>query len=248
MARRSPTGCWHGSNWFRGFHSAGPRRGREIVAAWSLEQIEINSGFLPSLSLALPRGLTCVIGPCGSGKSTLAEAIRYALANARVLSKTTNDLIEKNIINAVVSIKTAPGDTGGDGAAYLIRRTGRQAPSLCNLKGALHGTGQRGSRSSYAQRGALRRCAYRPHGKSRSSKVGFSSCPRSLLGTAVPRFSWPFSVTAWLRKLPRKSLSPTPPQRARPKPFAGSSCRRVNPFGPSTQQPPSPCGRSGPAA
>lgn len=107
------------------------------MAAWSLEQIEINGGFLPGLSLALPKGLTCVIGPRGSGKSTLAEAIRYALANSRAGSKTTKDLIEKNIVNAVVSIKTAPGR---DGTAYLIRRTGRQPPSLCNLKGeAIHG-------------------------------------------------------------------------------------------------------------
>ena len=102
------------------------------MAAWLLEQIEINGGFLPGLSLVLPKGLTCVIGPRGSGKSTLAEAIRYALANTRVPTKTTKDLIEKNIISAVVSIKTAPGR---DGTAYLIRRTGRQPPSLCNLKG-----------------------------------------------------------------------------------------------------------------
>ena len=108
------------------------RNKETIVAAWSIEQIEINGGFLPGLSLVLPKGLTCVIGPRGSGKSTLAEAIRYALANDRVPSKTTKDLIEKNIVNAVVSITTAPG---GDGTAYLIRRTGRQAPSLCNLKG-----------------------------------------------------------------------------------------------------------------
>ena len=102
------------------------------MASWSLEQIEINGGFLPGLSLVLPKGLTCVIGPRGSGKSTLAEAIRYALANARVPTRTTKDLIEKNIINAVVSIRTA---LGRDGTAYLIRRTGRQPPSLCNLQG-----------------------------------------------------------------------------------------------------------------
>lgn len=102
------------------------------MAAWSLEQIEINGGFLPGLSLTLPKGLTCVIGPRGSGKSTLAEAIRYALGNARAPARTAKDLIEKNIINAVVSIRTTPGN---DGTAYLIRRTGRQPPTLCNLRG-----------------------------------------------------------------------------------------------------------------
>jgi predicted ATPase len=83
-----------------------------IVATWSLDLIEINGGFLPGLSLEFPTGLTCIIGPRGSGKSTLAEAIRYALGNSRTNSKSTKDLIEKNIQNAVITIRTAPGRDG----------------------------------------------------------------------------------------------------------------------------------------
>lgn len=92
----------------------------------------MSGGFLPGLSLDLPRGLTCVIGPRGSGKSTLAEAVRYALASEGIAPKGTKDLVEKNIVPAVVSLRTAPGT---DGTAYLIRRTGRQAPSLSNRMG-----------------------------------------------------------------------------------------------------------------
>ena len=46
---------------------------------WFIEKIEISGGFLPGLSVNIPRGLTCIIGARGSGKSTLAEALRFAV-------------------------------------------------------------------------------------------------------------------------------------------------------------------------
>jgi energy-coupling factor transporter ATP-binding protein EcfA2 len=49
---------------------------------WTIEQLEINGGFLPGLKAALPAGLICIIGPRGSGKSTLAEALRFAVKAA----------------------------------------------------------------------------------------------------------------------------------------------------------------------
>lgn len=102
------------------------------MATWFLDLVEINGGFLPGLSLPLPKGLTCIIGPRGSGKSTLAEAIRLALGNSRVNSRSVRDLIDKNLANAVVTIKTAPG---AEGTAYLIRRSGHQLPTLTTLAG-----------------------------------------------------------------------------------------------------------------
>ena len=48
-----------------------------------VEKIEISGGFLPALSVNIPRGLTCIIGPRGSGKSTLAEALRFAVREGR---------------------------------------------------------------------------------------------------------------------------------------------------------------------
>jgi hypothetical protein len=41
-------------------------------------------------------------------------------------------LIEKNLLGAVITVRTA---LGKDGAAYVIRRSGRQTPSLCALDG-----------------------------------------------------------------------------------------------------------------
>jgi hypothetical protein len=38
------------------------------IAMWFVEKIEITGGFLPGLSVQLPQGLTCIIGPRGSGK------------------------------------------------------------------------------------------------------------------------------------------------------------------------------------
>lgn len=102
------------------------------MAVWLLNTIEVNGGFLSGLSLSLPPGLTCVIGPRGSGKSTLAEAIRYALGNTRAGVRSARDLIEKNLSNAVITIRTK---AEADGAGYVIRRSGREAPILTNLAG-----------------------------------------------------------------------------------------------------------------
>ena len=60
---------------------------------WLVEKIEISGGFLPGLSVSIPRGLTCIIGARGSGKSTLAEAVRFPSLIVRGrLSKDTPQL------------------------------------------------------------------------------------------------------------------------------------------------------------
>ena len=58
------------------YRLSSPGRGGHM---WVVEKIEISGGFLPGLSVNIPRGLTCIIGARGSGKSTLAEAVRFAL-------------------------------------------------------------------------------------------------------------------------------------------------------------------------
>src|SRR5271167_4309282 len=99
---------------------------------WLVEKIEISGGFLPGLSVNIPRGLTCIIGPRGSGKSTLAEAIRFGIGVSKAGSRSTRDLIEKNLSGAVITIRTAAGTNG---TAYQVRRSGRQPPTLCTLSG-----------------------------------------------------------------------------------------------------------------
>jgi chromosome segregation protein len=105
-----------------------------IVAKWVLEAIEITGGFLPGLSLMLPPGLTCIIGPRGSGKSTLIEALRYGTGGLSGASKTRADLIQANLGSAIVTIRTAPDKQG---VAYLIRRSYRQPPTLNTTDGKL---------------------------------------------------------------------------------------------------------------
>ena len=97
------------------------------MAKWVLEAIEITGGFLPGLSLRLPSGLTCIIGPRGSGKSTLIEALRYGAGGLSGASKARADLIQINLGSAIVTMQTTP-DT--QGVAYLIRRSYRQPPVL----------------------------------------------------------------------------------------------------------------------
>jgi energy-coupling factor transporter ATP-binding protein EcfA2 len=99
---------------------------------WTIEQLEINGGFLPGLKLALPRGLTCIIGPRGSGKSTLAEALRFAMKGITGASKSRLDLLQANLGGTgSVSLvaKTAAGIT------YTIRRAHRQPPVLLSSDG-----------------------------------------------------------------------------------------------------------------
>lgn len=91
------------------------------MALWAIENIGISGGFLSDLSLKLPNGLICIIGPRGSGKSTLAEAIRLVLGGVPSgAPKARLDLLKANLGGAVFSLTTAPGtDRGG----FTIRRT-----------------------------------------------------------------------------------------------------------------------------
>ena len=99
---------------------------------WTIEQLEISGEFLPGLKLALPPGLTCIIGPRGSGKSTLAEALRFAMKGATGASKSRSDLLQANLGGSgSVSLigKTAAGIT------YTIKRTYRQPAVLLSSDG-----------------------------------------------------------------------------------------------------------------
>jgi energy-coupling factor transporter ATP-binding protein EcfA2 len=91
------------------------------MALWAIESIGISGGFLSDLSLRLPKGLICVIGPRGSGKSTLAEAIRLVLGGVPSgAPKLRLDLLKANLGGSVFSLTTTPGtDRGG----FTIRRT-----------------------------------------------------------------------------------------------------------------------------
>ena len=102
------------------------------MAKWLLEAIEITGGFLPGLSLKLPPGLTCIIGPRGSGKSTLIEALRYGTGGLGGASKARADLIQANLGSAIVTMRTA---ADMQGVAYLIRRSYRQPPTLSTADG-----------------------------------------------------------------------------------------------------------------
>src|SRR5437660_1390291 len=83
--------------------------------------IGITGGFLSDVSLRLPAGLICVIGPRGSGKSTLAEAIRLVLAGVPAgAAKPRLDLIKANLGGSVLTLTTKAGtDRGG----FTVRRT-----------------------------------------------------------------------------------------------------------------------------
>jgi energy-coupling factor transporter ATP-binding protein EcfA2 len=98
------------------------------VALWAIESVGISGGFLSDLSLNLPKGLICVIGPRGSGKSTLAEAIRLVLGGVPAgAPKPRLDLLKANLGGSVFSLTTTPGtDRGG----FTIRRTYGQTAIL----------------------------------------------------------------------------------------------------------------------
>jgi energy-coupling factor transporter ATP-binding protein EcfA2/DNA-binding transcriptional regulator YdaS (Cro superfamily) len=66
---------------------------------WTIDEVEINGGFLPGLKIALPTGLICIIGPRGSGKSTLAEALRFAVKGSSGAPKKRVDLLQANVGN-----------------------------------------------------------------------------------------------------------------------------------------------------
>jgi hypothetical protein len=74
---------------------------------WLVEKIEISGGFLPGLSVNIPRCLTCIIGPRGSGKSTLAEALRFAVCGMSAAPKPCVDLIQANLAGGALVTITA---------------------------------------------------------------------------------------------------------------------------------------------
>lgn len=91
------------------------------MALWAIDGISIAGGFLSDVSVRLPEGLICIIGPRGSGKSTLAEAIRITLGGIPPgAAKSRADLIKANLGAAGVTLTTKPGtDRGG----FTVRRT-----------------------------------------------------------------------------------------------------------------------------
>ncbi len=99
---------------------------------WLVEQIEITGGFLPGLSINIPRGLTCIIGPRGSGKSTLAEALRFAVRGISAAPKPCADLIQANLAGgALVTVKALAEGSN----RYTIKRGLKQQPVLLTSDG-----------------------------------------------------------------------------------------------------------------
>lgn len=91
---------------------------------WTIDQVEINGSFLPNFKLAVPSGLTCIIGPRGSGKSTLAEALRFAIKGSVGAPKKRLDLLQANIGTGGVVTLTVNTDKG---VAHTIKRAHKQA-------------------------------------------------------------------------------------------------------------------------
>src|SRR5260370_42611310 len=86
---------------------------------WVGEKIEVSGGFLPGLSVNIPLGLTCIIGPRGSGKSTLAEAVRFAICGISAAPKHCVDLIQANLTGGALVTITALADSSN---RYTIKR------------------------------------------------------------------------------------------------------------------------------
>ena len=99
---------------------------------WLVEKIEISGGFLPGLSVNLPRGLTCIIGPRGSGKSTLAAALRFAVFGTSAAPKQYVDLIQANLAGGALVTLTALAEGSNH---YTIKRSLRQQPVLLSSDG-----------------------------------------------------------------------------------------------------------------
>jgi energy-coupling factor transporter ATP-binding protein EcfA2 len=99
---------------------------------WLIEKIEISGGFLPGLNVAIPPGLTCIIGPRGSGKSTLAEALRFTICGASSVPKHCLDLIQANLAGgALVTV----GALAEGSSRYTIKRGLKQQPVLATSDG-----------------------------------------------------------------------------------------------------------------
>jgi energy-coupling factor transporter ATP-binding protein EcfA2 len=94
---------------------------------WLVEKIEISGGFLPGLSVNIPKGLTCIIGPRGSGKSTLAEALRFAVSGMSAAPKPCVDLIQANLAGGALVTVTALAEGT---SRYTIKRGLKQQPVL----------------------------------------------------------------------------------------------------------------------
>src|SRR5881397_1306752 len=99
---------------------------------WLVEKIEISGGFLPGLSVNIPRGLTCIIGARGSGKSTLAEALRFAICGTSAVPKHCIDLIQANLAGGALVTITALAEGSN---RYTIKRGLRQQPVLLTSDG-----------------------------------------------------------------------------------------------------------------
>jgi energy-coupling factor transporter ATP-binding protein EcfA2 len=99
---------------------------------WVVEKIEISGGFLPGLSVNIPRGLTCIIGPRGSGKSTLAEALRFAACGTSAAPKHCVDLIQANLAGGALVTVTALAEGSN---RYTIKRALKQQPVLLTSDG-----------------------------------------------------------------------------------------------------------------
>src|SRR6185437_5126307 len=99
---------------------------------WLVEKIEISGGFLPGLSINIPRGLTCIIGARGSGKSTLAEALRFAVCGISGAPKHCVDLVQANLAGGALVTITALAEGSN---RYTIKRALKQQPVLLTSDG-----------------------------------------------------------------------------------------------------------------
>jgi len=99
---------------------------------WLIEKIEINGGFLPGLTVNIPRGLTCIIGARGSGKSTLAESLRFAVSGTSGAPKHCVDLVNANLAGGALVTVTALAEGLN---RYIIKRALKQQPVLLTADG-----------------------------------------------------------------------------------------------------------------
>src|SRR4051812_30701683 len=102
------------------------------MSGWAIDSVDVTGGFLPGLSLKLPRGLICIIGPRGSGKSTLIEAIRYTMGGLGRASRSRADLVQANLGGAITTLRTSPD---AQGVAYVIRRAYKEAAAVATAEG-----------------------------------------------------------------------------------------------------------------
>ncbi|HEY3330778.1 MAG TPA: AAA family ATPase [Capsulimonadaceae bacterium] len=102
------------------------------MPSWYINSIEISGGFLAGLTIALPKGLTCIIGPRGSGKTTLAESLRYAMAGSTGISKAGQKAMATEVAPSVITVNTS---SDGDTPGYIITRSSKNVVSLSTIGG-----------------------------------------------------------------------------------------------------------------